>query len=137
MFARPNIFQRVRKMKQPNECVHRAIYEMIQRMKEEIAKTQSVTHPEQIVVAEIYYVAADNLAHACKKCYGGKQDGCGASDVLKKENITMDTFILLKQLREDELINEEYAQDLFQALLKMSSPGLKQTAEADRARGLI
>jgi hypothetical protein len=89
------------------------------------------------VVAEIYYVAADNLAHACKKFYGQKQDGCAAPDELKKENVTMDTFILLKQLREDELISEEYAQDLFQALLKMSSPELKQTAESDRSKGLI
>ena len=124
-------------MKQPTECVHKAIYEMIERMKEEISKTQSIAHPEQIVVAEIYYVAADNLTHACKKCYGGKQDGCGAPDQLKKENVTMDTFILLKQLREDELIGEGYAEDLFQSLLKMSSPELKQTAEADRANGLI
>jgi len=129
--------KRVKRVKQPNECVHRAICEMIERMKEDISKTQSVAHPEQIVVAEIYYVAADNLAHACKKCYGQKQDGCAAPDILKKENVTMDTFILLKQLREDTLISEEYAEGLFQALLKMSSPELKETAEADRARGLI
>ena len=123
-------------MKRPNECVHKAIYDMIEQMKQEIAKTQTITHPEQIRVAQIYYVTADNLAHACKKCYEKKQDNCVAPDELQKENITMDTFILLKQLREDGLISEEYAEDLFQTLLKMK-PELKETVEADRSRGLI
>lgn len=123
-------------MRQQSECVHKAIHEMIEKMKEEIAKTQSVTHPEQIRVAEIYYVAADNMAHACRRCYGGKPGGCAAPDALRKENVTMDTFILLKQLREDGLISEEYAEDLFQTLLKMN-PSIKETVEADRAKGLI
>jgi len=123
-------------MRQQNECIHKAIYEMIERMKEEIAKTQTITHPEQIRVAEIYYVAADNMAHACKKCFGGKQDGCAAPDALRKESVTMDTFILLKQLREDGLISEEYAEDLFKALLDMNT-AIKATVEADRAKGLI
>ena len=123
-------------MKQENECVHKAIYDMIELMKHDIAKTQSVAHPEQISVAGIYYVTAENLAHACRNCYGKKQDACTAPDQLQKENVTMDTFILLKQLREDRLISEEYAEDLFQALLKMK-PELKETVEADRAKGLI
>jgi len=123
-------------MKQANECVHKAIYDMIEQMKQEIAKTQTIAHPEQIRVAQIYYVTADNLAHACKKCYGKKQDKCSAPDELQRENITMDTFILLKQLRDDKIISEEYAEDLFQTLLKMN-PELKETVEADRAKGLI
>jgi len=123
-------------MKQQNECVHKAIYEMIDRMKEEIAKTQSITHPEQIRVAEIYYIVADNLAHACRNCYGGKQNGCAAPDALKKENITMDTFILLKQLRDDGLISEEYAEDIFQTLLKMK-PEMKEQVEKERSTGMI
>ena len=125
------------RMKQPNECVHRAIREMIERMKGDIAKTQSVAHPEQIRVAGIYDVTADNLARACERCYGKKQEGCDAPTDMKKENVTMDTFILLKQLREDGLIGEEYAEDLFNSLLQMVSPDLKTTVEADRARGLI
>jgi len=123
-------------MKQQNECVHKAIYDMIDRMKQEIAKTQSVTHPEQIRVAEIYYIVADNLAHACRNCYGGKQDGCGAPDALKKENVTMDTFILLKQLRDDNLVSEEYYEDLFQSLVKMK-PEMKQQVEKERSTGMI
>jgi len=123
-------------MRQQNECIHRAIYEMIERMKQEIAKTQSVTHPEQIRVAQIYYIVADNLAHACRNCFGGKQEGCAAPDELEKESITMDTFILLKQLRDDKLISEEYAEDLFQTLVKMK-PEMKEIVEKERSTGMI
>lgn len=118
------------------ECVYQAIQEMIKRMKEDIAKTQNVQYSEQIVVAEIYNVVANNLAEACRVFHKGKKQDCAAPDKLKNAEITLDTFILLKQLREDNAISEEYADQLFESLLKIN-PAIKDQVEKDRASGLI
>jgi hypothetical protein len=118
------------------ECVYKAVQEMIKRMKEEIAKTQNVQYSEQIVVAEIYNIVANNLAEACRVFNKGKKENCTAPDKLKKTEITLDTFILLKQLKEDKMISEEYSEQLFETLLKIN-PAIKEQVEKDRAVGLI
>lgn len=118
------------------ECVYQAIQEMIKKMKEEIARTQNVQYSEQIVVAEIYNIVANNLAEACRVFNKGKKENCAAPDKLKSSEITLDSFILLKQLREDNAISEEYAQQLFDTLLKLN-PAIKERVEKDRASGLI
>jgi len=118
------------------ECVYKAVQDMVKRMKEEVARTQNVQYSEQIVVAEIYNVTANNLAEACRVFHKGKKENCSAPDKLKKAEITLDTFILLKQLREDKAISEEYAEQLFETLLKIN-PAIKEQVEKDRSIGLI
>ena len=118
------------------ECVYKAIQDMIKRMKEEIARTQNVQYSEQIVVAEIYNIVASNLAEACRVLNKGKKEKCSAPDKLKNAEINLDTFILLRQLREDKMISEEYSEQLFESLLKLN-PAIKDQVEKDRASGLI
>jgi len=118
------------------ECIYNAIQNMIKRMKEEIARTQNIQYSEQIVVAEIYNIVANNLAEACRVFHNGKKENCTAPGKLKKSEITLDTFILLKQLREDNAISEEYSNQLFETLLKIN-PAIKEQVEKDRAVGLI
>jgi hypothetical protein len=118
------------------ECIYKAVQDMVKRMKEEIARTQNVQYSEQIVVAEIYNVVANNLAEACRVLNKGKKENCTSPDKLKKAEVNLDTFILLKQLREDKLISEEYAEQLFQTLLRIN-PTIKEQVEKDRAIGLI
>ncbi len=118
------------------ECVYRAIQEMITKMKQDIARTQNIQYSEQIVVAEIYNMVANNLAEACKVLNKGKKENCPAPDKLKKSEITLDTFILLKQITEERMISKEYSAQLFEALLKMN-PAIKDQVERDRASGLV
>jgi len=118
------------------ECIYQAIMDMIEKMKEDIAKTQSILYPEQIRVAEIYYVVAKSLAKACEKAFGKRVDHCKAPANLENVDVTLDSFILLKQLREDKLISEEYAEKIFNALLKMK-PELREKVLKDKASGLL
>jgi len=117
------------------ECVFEAVQKMINEMKEQVAKTQNIQYPEQIRVAEIYNVVARNLAVACKKQYG-KIDNCKAPADVKNDEITMDTFIMLTQLKQDGLISEEYFEDLFEGLIKMK-PELESQVRSDREKGLL
>jgi argininosuccinate lyase len=48
----------------------------------------------------------------------------------------MDAFILLKQLKDDGLISEEYYEKLFEGLIKIK-PELEAQIREDRAKGLI
>jgi len=118
------------------ECVYSAVQNMVKRMKEEIARTQNVQYSEQIVVAEIYNIVSNNLCEACRVFNKGKKENCAAPDKLKKSEVTLDTFILLKQLREDKAISEEYSEQLFESLLKIN-PAIKEQVEKDKASGLI
>jgi hypothetical protein len=118
------------------ECVYQAIMDMIEKMKKDIAKTQNILYPEQIKVAEIYYVLAKTLAKACRKAFGKKLDHCTAPNDLENVDVTLDSFILLKQLREDKLISEDYAEKIFNALLEMK-PELREKVLKDRAKGLL
>jgi hypothetical protein len=117
------------------ECVFRAVHEMIERMKEQMAKTQNISYPEQITVAEIYDVVARILGEACKR-QSGKKEGCTAEPMKNSDELTIDTFILLKQLKEDNLISEEYYEQLFEGLIKMK-PELEEKVRQDKAKGLI
>jgi len=117
------------------ECAFRAVQEMMQRMKEEIVKTQNISYPEQITVAEIYNVVARIFGEACKRQLG-EREGCTAEPMKEGEEVTMDAFILLKQLREDNLISEEYYEQIFEGLIKMK-PQLEEQVRQDRAKGLI
>ena len=118
------------------DCVYKAVQEMIKRMKEDIARTQNIQYSEQIVVAEIYNIVSNNLCEACRVFNKGKKENCVASGKLKKSEITLDTFILLKQLKEENAISEQYAEQLFESLLKIN-PALKEQVERDKASGLI
>ena len=118
------------------ECVFRAVQELIEKMKQGVVDKQNVTYPEQIVVAEIYNIVARTLAEACKAEFGSKE-GCDYTEEKKgKTEITMDTFILLRQLKEDNLISEEYYNGLFEGLIKLN-PEIEKQARDSRATGLI
>lgn len=123
-------------MEEKNECVFLAVQEMIKRMKEEIARVQNVEYPEQIVVAKIYELTANTLAKACRNHYKKKLENCSVENDIKNFDITMDTFILLKQLKDDNLISEEYADILFDSLLEMK-PEIKEQVMRDKERGLL
>jgi hypothetical protein len=116
------------------ECAYKAVMGMIQKMKEDVAKRQSIAYPEQIEIAKIYYIVANTLAEACKLSHGKKLDHCEAKD--GETDISYDTFILLKQLKEDGYISEDYANKLFDSLVKMK-PELKEIVEKDRKTGLL
>ncbi len=118
------------------ECVFKAIKDMIQRMKEDIAKTQNIAYPEQIVVASIYNITASSLAEACRKCFRIDLENCEEASEHREANVSMDTFILLKTLEEEKLISSEYKEKIFEMLLKMK-PELREKVEKDREMGLI
>jgi len=118
------------------ECAYKAVMDMIEKMKEEIVRVQNISYPEQIRVAEIYYVVADTLSEACEVFHGKKQEHCSAKDTDKKIDVSMDTFILLSRLKEDGYISEEYADKLFEGLIKMK-PGLEAQVRQDKGRGLL
>src|SRR3989338_2723814 len=117
------------------QCVYESVHKMVSEMKEEVAKSQNIQYLEQIRVAEIYNVVASNLAVACRKQYG-KIDSCKAPEDVKNQEITMDTFIMLSQLKQDGLISEEYFNDLFEGLVKMK-PELESQVRADKEKGLL
>lgn len=116
------------------ECIFKSIEDMINKMKEEVAAKQSIAHPEQIRVAEIYYVAANTLAEACRRMNEEKLDSCMTKE--KNFDVSMDTFILLSRMKEDGHVSEKYAEELFEALIKMK-PELEEKIREDRAKGLI
>lgn len=116
------------------ECVYKAVKDMIERMKEEVAKRQSIEYPEQLTVAKIYEIVASTLAEACRKKFKVLPANC--IDTAKHSEVSMDTFILLSRLREDGLITAEYETEIFQTLLKMK-PEIKEQVESDRAKGLL
>lgn len=116
------------------ECIFKSIEKMINGMKEEVAAKQSIAHPEQIRVAEIYYIAANTLAEACRRLNEQRLEDCATKE--KNFDVSTDTFILLSRLKEDEHVSEKYAEELFEALIKMK-PGLEEKIREDRAKGLI
>lgn len=117
------------------ECVYRAVQEMIKRMKEDIAKKQNLD-PENIVVADIYNVNAAILAEACRRNFKIKKDECKPSEKFDKKQISFESFILLKILKEDGLISPEYGEELYNALIKIK-PQIEALVKADRELGLI
>jgi hypothetical protein len=118
------------------ECIFQSIEKMIEKMKEEIARTQNIGYNDQLVVADIYYVTAYILSEACRLCFDVKREDCEPSTKFQKERLTMDTFIMLKQLKDDGFVAEEYGEELFNSLLKIK-PEMKGLVEKDHAVGLV
>lgn len=116
------------------ECIFKSIETMISKMRDEVASKQNIAHPEQIRVAEIYYVVANTLAEACRRMNKETPENCVAKE--NSFDVNMDTFILLSRIKEDENLPEKYAEDLFEALIKMK-PELEQKIREDRSKGLI
>ncbi|MEM5829760.1 MAG: hypothetical protein QW040_03660 [Candidatus Aenigmatarchaeota archaeon] len=117
------------------DCALEAVKEMIDKMRKEIAETQRIPYPEQIVVAEIYNVVSRVLCEACKR-QGSKKENCKPEEMKKGDKLTLDAYILLKQLKDDNLISEEYYEKLFEGLIKIK-PELEEQVRKDKARGLI
>jgi len=119
-----------------DECVYAAVRSMINKMKEQLAERQSIPHAEQIVVAKIYDISATILAEACRRKFGISKAACEPSKQFKIKYLTLDTFILLNQLKEEKLISEEYKQTIFKSLTKVK-PEIKKLLKDDMHRGLI
>jgi hypothetical protein len=117
------------------DCIYKAIEDMVNKMKEHIAKTQNIPYDDQIVVAKIYDLNTAVLSEACRRESGVAKDDCDPSRQFKLKNLSMDTFILLNQLKEDGFITEERKNTIFNALLKIN-PDMKEIIEKDRS-GLI
>lgn len=118
------------------ECVFKAVEQMIEKMKEEIAAKQNIQYSEQIVVAEIYNLTASILAEACRRGFNVKLENCIESGKHKKREVSLDTFILLKQLKDDNLISAEYEENLFNFLVEIK-PEIKEQVEKDRELGIL
>lgn len=118
------------------ECIFKAVKDMIEKMKEEIVKTQNIAYPEQLTVAEIYNITASTLAEACRKNFKIDLENCVEKENHKDSKVSMDTFILLKTMVDDGLINEEYKNKIFEMLLKIN-PDLKEKVEKDKALGIF
>jgi len=118
------------------ECIFKAVEGMVEKMKEEIATRQNIQYPEQIVVAGIYNLTASTLAEACRRGFKVRPENCIESEKHKEGQVTLDTFILLKQLKEDGLVAAEYEDKLFNSLLEME-PGIKDQVEKDRELGIL
>lgn len=118
------------------ECVFEAISRMIEKMKKEIAERQNIAYPEQIVVAEIYYLTASTLAEACRRVFKISLENCEEAKEHREAEVSMDTFILLKTLSEEGWISKEYKEKLLEMLLRMK-PSLRAKVEADRKLGLL
>ena len=119
-----------------DECIHKAMQSMVDKMKGDVAERQNIAYNEQIVVAQIYDINAAILAEACRRNLKVKKGNCEPSKQFKLKHLTLDTFILLNQLKEDGFITEEHKQIIFDALVKIK-PGIKKLIEEDRTRGLI
>lgn len=117
------------------ECIYKAIEDMVNKMKEQLAQRQNLPYDEQIVVAKIYDLNAAVLSEACRRKFGIKKKDCEPSSQFKKKNLSMDTFILLNQLKEDGFITEEQKKVIFEALIELN-PDIKEIIEKDRS-GLI
>ncbi len=118
------------------ECVYQSVQDMVNKMKEDIAKKQSISYPEQIVVAKIYDVTAAILSEACRANFAIDRNSCEPSKQFRSEFLTIDTFILLNQMKEDGIIKEEYAQILFETLKKLK-PDIARLVDEDRTKGLV
>lgn len=116
------------------ECVHKAMKKMINEMKEQITKTQNIQYPEQLTVAKIYYIAGNCLAEACRQKFGKCELDCPKE--FNKDDISRDTFIMLSRLKEDGFIPQEYADALFESLLRIRTD-LKFLVEKDKEVGLL
>ncbi len=119
-----------------DECIHKAMQSMIDKMKGDVAERQAIAYNEQIVVAQIYDINAAILAESCRRNFKVKRGDCEPSKQFKLKHLTLDTFILLNQLKEDGYITEEHKQIIFDALIKIK-PETKKLIEGDRAKGLI
>lgn len=117
------------------DCAFAAVVEMIGRMKKEVAEMQKIAYPEQIVVAEIYNVVARVLCEACRKANLNKEN-CKGEGMRKSDEVSMDSFILLKQLREDNMISEEYYDKIFESLVKLK-PELEEKVRKDKEAGIF
>ena len=118
------------------ECIFKAVENMIKKMKEEIIKTQNIAYPEQLTVAEIYNVAASTLAEACRKNFNIPLDNCVEKENHKSVQVSIDTFILLKTMLDDNLITEGYKNQIFDMMLRMNTD-LKDKVEKDKALGIF
>ena len=118
------------------ECIFKAVQDMIAKMKEEIVQRQNIGYPEQVVVADIYNITASSLAEACRKSFKISLENCIENEKHKTAAVTMDTFILLKTIFDDGLLNEEYKNKLFDALLELN-PDLKEQVEKDKELGIL
>jgi hypothetical protein len=118
------------------ECVFLAVNNLIENMKKEIVSSQNIPYHEQLVVAEIYYITASTLAEACRRFLRVEMKNCEDGEKRREPTATMDTFILLKQLKDDGLLTEAYEKELFDALVKMS-PELEQKVMKDRETGIL
>jgi len=119
-----------------DECVFRSVNNMINNMKRDIMGSQNVPYHEQIVVAEIYYITVSTLAEACRRFFKVELKNCDENEKHRNPTVTLDTFILLKQLKDDGLLSEEYGNELFDVLIKMS-PELEQQVRKDRESGIL
>ncbi len=117
------------------DCALKAVREIIEKMKSEIAKAQKIPYPEQIKVAEIYNIVARVLCETCKKQIGKKEE-CEPENMRAGDEINLDSFILLKQLKDEKLISEEYYEKMFEGLIKMR-PELERIVREDRAKGFL
>ena len=119
-----------------NECIYKSIEEMLKKMKEDVAKKQNITYPEQITVAKIYEIITNQLAEACRRKFEIRPENCIPNINTQIEKISMDTFIMLGSLSGDGVITEDYKKGLSETLIKMN-PELKEQVEKDTAQGLI
>ena len=118
------------------ECVYLAVKKMVDKMKEEVAERQSIAYTEQMVVAKIYDITAAVLSEACRRNFGIGRKNCEPSKGFKSKHLTLDTFILLNQLKEDGFITDGYKQAIFDALIKIK-PEIEKLIDEDKSRGLI
>ncbi|MEM5834359.1 MAG: hypothetical protein QXQ69_00745 [Candidatus Aenigmatarchaeota archaeon] len=121
---------------QREECVFKAVHELIEKMKNEILKQQQIAYPEQVVVAEIYNITASTLAEACRKAFNISLESCLEKENHRKPEVSMDTFILLKTIADDNLITREYKEKLFSQLVELK-PELKEKVEKDKELGIL
>jgi len=118
------------------KCIYSSVQGMIDNMKKQVAERQEIAYPDQLVVAKIYHIAAAVLSEACRRRFEVDKNDCEPSKRFKIEQLTLDVFILLNQLKEDGYIDEEYKQTIFDELLKIN-PEIEKVIETDRAKGLI
>ncbi|HKZ45336.1 MAG TPA: hypothetical protein VJ343_01380 [archaeon] len=118
------------------ECIFRSVQGMIDKMKEDIVARQNIQYPEQVVVAGIYDLTASILSEACRRGFKIRLENCIESGNHKESKVALDTFILLKQLEEDNLVSSEYGSILFNSLIEME-PSIKDQVEKDRELGIL
>ena len=118
------------------ECVFKAVEQMVEGMKREVTAKQNVQYSEQVVVAGIYSLTASTLAEACRRGFKVRLNNCVESEKHKKGKVSLDTFILLKQLKDDKFITPEYGDNLFKFLIEMK-PEIKEKVEKDRELGIL